>query len=358
MNSHKAKVKILYVVNHFRYHGGVEKMLSNKIDAWIEFYNYEVIVVTLNQENAEIVYLPKQPFRLIDMGIKKANQGKPADLFRFYKKLKNIMKLEKPDLLISTLTGLPSLLLPLIYPKVKKYLEVHSSGALSVTSSWKLKWPFLNRYNGVVLLNEDERQYYQLNNLHVIPNFVKPACTALDMPYKNRKKIIVAAGRIHADKQFDHLIKAWEMISDSFPEWTINIYGDGDKDLLKQYKEYILINKVERLQFLPATDSLDEILDSVSVFCLTSQTECFPMVLLECKNSALPAISYDSPNGPRHIIKNDGVLAEHNDIKGFAEKLSQLLKDDKKRVILSENAYNNRFIFSSSEIIKQWNNLL
>ncbi len=357
MNAYKSGRKILYVVNHFKYHGGIERMLSNKIDAWSEFYQDEVIVVTLNQGNSEIVYPPKFPFRLIDLKIENANAQSLNDLKQLYSKLKTIVKNEKPDILISTLTGIPSLLIPFINKKVKKYLEIHSSGALSVTKSWKYKWWFLNKYDGVVLLNEDEKQYYQLDNLIVIPNFISHKSDS-SPHYQNRSKTIISAGRIHQDKQYDHLIKIWEKLFDKFPEWSVEIYGDGDEDLLKQYTKYISTNKIERFTFNSATRQLDEVLSNASLFCLTSQTESFSMILLECKENALPTISYDCPNGPRHIIKNDGILIEHNNIESFSEKLCKLISDDELRKELAENAYQNKNVFSSNNIIKRWNKLI
>lgn len=357
MNLNKSKRKILYVVNHFKYHGGIERMLSNKIDAWSEFYEDEVIVVTLNQGNSEVVYPPKFSFRLIDLKIKNANAQNLSDLKQLYSRLKTILKNEKPDILISTLTGIPSLMLPLIESKVKKYLEIHSSGALSVTKNWKYKWWFLKKYDGVVLLNEDEKQYYQLDNLIIIPNFISPRIDSLHN-YENRRKTIVTAGRIHQDKQIDHLIKIWEKVFKKNPDWSVEIYGDGDEDLLKQYEKYISTNDVERISFKASTNQLAEVLKKASLFCLTSQTECFPMVLIECKESALPAISYDCPNGPRHIIKNDGLLVEHNNINEFEKKLDELIIDDEARKQMAKNAYENRHQFSSAEIIKMWKNLI
>lgn len=357
MNSNKSGRKILYVVNHFKFHGGIERMLSNKVDAWSEFYGDEVIVVTLNQGNSEIVYPPKFPFRLIDLEIKNANAQNLNDLMQLYRKLLTVLKNESPDILISTLTGIPSLLLPFIDSKVKKYLEIHSSGALSVTKSWKYKWWFLKKYDGVVLLNEDEKQYYQLDNLIIIPNFISPK-TGFSPHYENRRKTIVTAGRIHQDKQYDHLIKIWEKVFSKFPDWSVEIYGDGDLVLLEQYKQYIYSNNIERISFESARNNIDEVLSNSSIFCLTSQSESFSMILLECKESALPAISYDCPNGPRHIIENDGVLIEHNNIDNFTEKLEGLMNDENLRKQMAENAFDNKMLFSSKEIIKKWNKLL
>lgn len=332
-------------------------MLSNKIDAWSEFYDAEVLVVTLNQGNSEVVYPPKFPFRLIDLKIKNANAQKLTDLKHFYSKLKTILKNENPDILISTLTGIPSLLLPFIKRNVKKYLEIHSSGALSVTKSWRYKWWFLKKYDGVVLLNEDEKKYYKLDNLVVIPNFILYETDSLHN-YENRRKTIVSAGRIHQDKQYDHLIKIWDKVFNKFPDWSIEIYGDGDQNLLQLYNKYISENKMDRISFNDALKDLDKILSNSSLFCLTSQTECFPMVLLECKKNALPVMSYDAPNGPRNIISNDGILVEHNNINEFAEKLEDLILDEDGRKQMAINAYNNRTQFSSIEIIKMWKKLI
>ena len=82
------------------------------------------------------------------------------------------------------------------------------------------------------------------------------------------------------------------------------------------------------------------------------------MVLVECKQYSLPAISYDCPTGPRHVINNDGILVEHNNIDEFAKKLDELINDENLRKRMADNAYNNRTLFSSSEIIKKWRKLI
>ncbi|WP_140937941.1 glycosyltransferase [Sphingobacterium lumbrici] len=358
MKTAKSKTKnIVYVINQFYMHGGIQRMISHKIDAWIDNFGYKVTVITLNQGDNTIVYPPKNNFKLIDLGVEDANKHKLKDLFVFTSRLKKILNQEEPDLVITSLTGIPSLIVPLIKPQIKKALEIHSSGALSVTNSWKYKWIFLNCYHKVVLLNEDEKQYYKLSNLTVIPNFITSE-PHKDMTYENRKPTILAAGRIHPDKQYDHLIKIWELVYKEHPDWSLEVYGDGDAKLLNQYQEYITQTQLERIVFKPATQKLEEVMKGASLFVLTSDTECFPMVLIECKKSILPVISYDSPNGPRHIISNDGILVEHNNIKNFASELSNLIKNEELRKQLANNAYVNQIKFSSVEVIKKWNELL
>ncbi|MCP2037676.1 glycosyltransferase [Chryseobacterium sp. HSC-36S06] len=351
-------MKILYIVNHFKYHGGIERMLSNKIDAWIEEYGYDVVVVTINQNNAPIVYPPKNDFKLVDLKIqRKKKRYSVYELFTLISKVNKILRKESPDIVITTLTGIPSLLLPFILPKINKVLEIHSSGALSVTKSWKYKWWFLNKYHKIVLLNEDEKQYYQLNNLIVIPNFIQ-IDSGDNIVYRYRQKKIIAAGRIHPDKQYDHLLQIWNLVYQKFPDWKLEIYGDGDKSIITRLEDYIHSNKLNRVSIYPATNNLNEVMRRSSIFCLTSKTESFGMVILECKKNMLPVISYDSPNGPRHIISNDGVLVEQNNMEEFAEALEKMITEEDYRNQMAENAKINLNEFSSSKIIKMWKELI
>ena len=356
MKEFQKKNKILYLVNQFGMHGGIQRMLCHKIDAWINEYGYDVVVVTINQNNAPVIYPPQNSYNLFDLNLPEVNKQNIKALYTFRNRLKKVIKNESPDLIITTLTGLPSLILPFIYPQIKKVLEIHSSGALSVTPSWKYKWPFLNRYHKVILLNEDEKKYYNFTNLVIIPNFIPSNDEVIN--YENRGNRIIAAGRIHPDKQYDHLIKIWEKIFTKFPSWNLDIYGNGDRALLNEYQTYIKDHKIERVTFHPATDDIEKELMKASILCLTSATECFPMILIECKKFMVPVVSYDSPNGPRHIINNDGILVKHNNIDQFARKLAELMGNDKLRNFLAINAYKNQTEFSSAEIIKKWNNLL
>lgn len=356
MKALQKKTKILYLVNQFSMHGGIQRMLSHKIDAWVEECGYEVLVVTVSQNKAPIVYPPANDFKLIDLNLKGINQHDFKALYQFTKRIKKIINQESPDLVITTLTGIPSLILPLLKPKVKKVLEVHSSGELSVTSQWKYKWTFLKRYQKVVLLNEDEKKYYQLDNLLVIPNFITVGDSVVN--YESREKRVIAAGRIHAEKQYDHLIKIWEKIYKKFPEWKVDIYGNGDVNLLEAHQKYINDHQITGIEFHKATDNLEEELMKSSVLCLTSETECFPMILIESKKCMLPVISYDSPNGPRHIIKDDGILVENGNIGDFAKELTRILLDEEYRKELANHAVRNVHVFSAKEIIQKWNQLL
>jgi len=95
---------------------------------------------------------------------------------------------------------------------------------------------------------------------------------------------------------------------------------------------------------------------AASIYAMNSATECFPMVLLESLACGLPIISYDCPNGPRNIISNgeDGLLIESNNIDAFSVALSELIKNRKTRLKMSDNALNTAKRFKEQEVMQQW----
>lgn len=350
-------MKILYLVNHLKHHGGIEKMISLKVDAWKDNFESEVIVVAMNQGEEKVIYPPRNDYKFIDLGLPNINTYNVKQLFSFFRKVKNVINRENPDLIVSVLSGLPALILPFIKSKGKKALEIHTLGSKLVSGSWRYKWWILHKYDYVVLLSEDERKFFKLNNIKIIPNFLYVDYEK-KLNYNYRDKVIVSAGRINTQKQFLHAIKVWENIYMNHPDWKFEIYGDGDENLLKEYQSYILHNGIERIRFNPGTTKIQQTYENSSIYCMTSDYECFPMVLLECKTAMLPAVSYDLPNGPSRIIMDDGILVENKNIKKLSEVLSNLINNDLERKKMAEKAFENRVHFSAEKIIQLWYKLL
>lgn len=348
------KKKILYLSNNFTRYGGIARLLSQKIDAWTDILDWEVTVVTVHQQGRPPVFPPKNDFKLIDLDLPGINHYKIKDLIRFYNLLKTIFKKENPDLIVSSLSGVPSLLLPFIPSRGKKLMEIHAMGESLVSPAWKYKWWIYNKYKYMLLVNEDERPFFKLKNLKIIPNFIVIDPEASKVEFKQREKLILSAGRISEQKRFIHAVKVWERIFKKFPDWRFEIYGTGDKKLLNECLEYISSHHLERIQFFPPTPHLQDIFKKASVFCLTSVHESFGMVLAEAKNAGLPAISYDVPTGPGHIISDDGILIPNGDIEAFTQELSALMKDEELRKTLSENALKNRHDFSAERVMDIW----
>ena len=83
----------------------------------------------------------------------------------------------------------------------------------------------------IVLSYEDAAEWTELNNVTVIHN---PLPFFPDRQSDGSRKQVIAAGRYVPQKGFDMLIKAWKIVSEQHPDWTLRIYGDGFREELQK----------------------------------------------------------------------------------------------------------------------------
>ena len=365
-------MKILYCTNQIKNHGGIEKITSQKINALIQDFNHEVYLVTTYQYREQFKYKIHKKANLIDLAINYETDKSyyhPINLvfmLMHYFKLKATIKSIKPDLIVSVSFTPDQYFLPFIETKIPKIKELHSSGFVVSKSANLSKGivgffkniltSIFNKYNALVVLTVDELKYFPKAKTTVIPNFS-------DLKIKEnlkREKTIIAAGRISDVKNFTELAIIWKTICHKFPDWKIENYGNGDNKSVEKLMDTIFDLGVED-SFISdsSTNKLAEKMQKSSIFAMTSITECFPMVLLEAQICGLPIVSYDCPNGPRHIVNNDvdGFLIENKNQKMFAEKLISLMENEELRIQMSKNATINVQKYSKENALELWNNL-
>jgi len=92
---------------------------------------------------------------------------------------------------------------------------------------------------------------------------------------------------------------------------------------------------------------------------MTSHTESFGLVLIEAMAYKIPCIAFDSASGAREIINaSNGVLIENRDKSLFAQKVVELINDDKKYNLICNNAYKYCKIYLASNVKNSWLELL
>ncbi len=361
-------MKILYLNNQLYLHGGIEKILSQKINHLIDEFNYDVILCTSEHKNNEFIYPLNEKVRHIDLRIdyeRSKSYFHPLNLikvFKHFRALKKVIKSEQPDIIISVNKTPEEFFIPFIEKHIPKVKEFHSSGSNFGTSKsifGKLKRQLFNvfaRYDSLVVLNQDEKKYYPFKNVKVIPNFIN---IESNTKISEKENTIIAAGRIAPVKQFDHLILAWSQIANKFPNWQVKIFGDGDAELMDKLNILILELNIPNIAMMGQTSNLKRDMDKASVFAMTSATECFPMVLLEAQNAQMALISYDCPYGPRNIIKDKvtGILTPHNSIDDFAKSLQNLLVDERQIENLGVQAQLHVTKFSEQKVMRKWQKL-
>lgn len=112
-----------------------------------------------------------------------------------------------------------------------------------------------------------------------------------------RSKKIIYLSRLHPKKGLESLLSAWKVISNNFPDWSLEIYGgdtiyDSSSGYLSLLKEICLFDKLERVNFHGPIFDMEKlkVLQSASIFILPTYSENFGIVVGEALASATPVI--------------------------------------------------------------------
>lgn len=180
------------------------------------------------------------------------------------------------------------------------------------------------------------------DHVHFIPNAVAPP-TARATPFARGTVDscpvkIVAAGRLHAKKGFDILIRAIGKLRAYDLDVTCEIAGEGDERgaLEALIRELDLSPCVKLVGW---TDDVAGFLATGDVFAFPSHQEGFPLTLLEAMAVGLPVVATEI-DGPNEILK-DGVhgrLVPDDDVDRLAEALGEVVADPETAVRLGEAA--------------------
>ncbi|MCZ8197318.1 MAG: glycosyltransferase [Flavobacterium sp.] len=366
-------MRILFTTDQIYLHGGIEKVMAEKANYFADVLNYEVYILTTEQKGYEPCYFLSNKIKRVDIGvnyIRFISYFHPKNISKIpfhFKQWKKTISAIKPDVIISCNYAFDFYWTPFFLRQIPKLKEFHSSRYFEEidrkNASFLKKMIFLindfieSKYTKLILLNDDEAQYYRSNNLEIIPNPITINDDSVAI-LNNHKAI--AAGRIAPVKGFEKAILAWKIVVEQNSDWELHIYGQGEKKYIESLQNLINENNLQKNVIIKnAVSNLDLILLDYSIYVMTSLTECFPMILLESLASGLPIVSFDCPHGPKNIITNneDGFIVKNQDIIALSEKINLLINDHELRIAIGKKGKQNSYRFSKENVILKWQNL-
>ena len=314
------------------------------IDAIGEWDNYrnsisnKINIIKLNDKNY-FNFLPRGGFL----------KSRFSYLFIFFInffKLKNVLQEKKPDfLIVHLITSLPIFLSLFLKNETKIILRL--SGLPKLNSIRYLFWklfskkihcitcPTIATYNNLI-----KKNIFDKDKIHVLHD---PAILLND--YSNKKfenienqkeksnKVILAIGRLTHQKNFPFLITAFKKINEKYPEYILQILGDGEQksELIELINKLNLEGKVTLLGF---QKNVYKYLINSDCFVLSSLWEDPGFVLLEAGLSNTIVISSNCNNGPEEILENgkNGFLFQNNNLQDFLSKFEEFKKADNKQL--------------------------
>lgn len=339
--------------------GGAERVVANLSDYFIRNGNEVSIVTTIKKRSYYELNEKVELYGLDD--IKRGRNFLTKNLIRI-KRLNEIVKLKKPDIILSFLPE-PSyrmLLLKLCNRKLKVIVSVRNDPKIEYKSIrnrivMKLLYPLAD---GFVFQTDEAKEYFNnkiQNNSIVIPNPLGKQFVNAKINNK-KEKIIISVGRLEPQKNQKMLIKAFANIADEIPEYKLIIYGEGT--LRRDLEMLIVQEELEDRVLLPG--SIDNIIDELNkaeVFVLSSDYEGMPNALMEAMAMGLPCISTDCPcGGPKYLFGEEkkGILVKPNDISDLSSKMKYLLNNEQEKNNLSKNAIKIREVLNPDRIQMIW----
>ena len=307
----------------FRLSHYIENIVFHEVEiSNYPLFEFPLYSLSLASKMVEVAEFEKLDLLHVHYAIPHATSAYLAkEMMRNNRDLKIFTTLHGTDI---TLVGLEPSFLPLVKFSIEK-----SDGVTAVSRFLKEK----------TITN-----YSCESDIRVIPNFVD---TDLFKPESNgefRKaiapngeKILIHTSNFRPVKRVPDTIKIFEEVQKEIPSKLI-LVGDGpDRSECERLSRQL--DLCDKVKFLGKQDGLVEILSSSDLFLIPSQSESFGLAALEAMACGLPVISSSVGGLPELVRHNEtGFIAEIGDVDRMAKYALELLGNDKKYRLFSENS--------------------
>ncbi len=175
--------------------------------------------------------------------------------------------------------------------------------------------------------------------------------------YKANKKsdiLLVIARMEEGQKRISNILKVWNRLLWKYKNWRLVVVGNG-KDL-EYYKEYVRKNNIGRVEFVGASDNVQQFYSTSKIFLMTSIWEGFGMTLIEAQSFGCVPVAFDNFAALHDIINgSNGAIVKSNDLDEYVKTVDDLMGHDAKLNEMSVQAINSsRHNFDTDKILDEW----
>ena len=323
--------------------GGAQRVVSRLAEHWSEKGNV-VTIVTLSDTGDDFFYLP-QGINRESVGLNNPSASYRAAIIQNIRRvlrLRGILRRLKPSVAIGFIGPNVVLLVAASFGiKVRTVAAERNDPSLqSFGKIWDRLRVLSYRSADRVTVNS-VGAYKTLskkiapNRLLVTPNPIPLVCHGPSLgvggPY------ILGVGRLHTQKGFDILLKAFASVN--APNWRLIIVGDGpERERLETIAQELKIK--ERIVLAGTVQNPDPYYRGADIFVMPSRYEGTPNALMEAMCYGLPVIITDASSGPKELLgdSNSGLVTPVGDFGALALSLQTLIDNSVLRATIAKNA--------------------
>ena len=374
------KYKIVYCTPALYSAGGTERVVSVKANYFVDVLGYDVTVIVTEGKNGNSFFPLSDKVEVINLGINfeelwNISFVKKVLLYlkkqRKYKKsLTNELLRIRPDITITTLRREINFINEIPDGSIKigeqhlsrtNYRKIDTRFSKFYEISFFRWWKdrvvsSLTKLDRLVVLTSDAAsEWPELSNITMIADPL-PIKVSYNSPLTAKR--VITIGRYSYEKGYDLLLRVWSIVEKKCTDWQLDIFAMGDPTPYVKIMDELSIDKTRCHLNSSVVDVESEYVNS-SILVQPSRTEGFGLVLVEAMACGLPVISFDCENGPRSIVTDgeDGFLIPPFDVESFANRLFQLMNDDKLRRTVGENGKRKSQLYQIDSVGSQWKQL-
>ncbi len=298
-------MKKLFLVTHKMSGGGCERVIAQLL----ERFSADGVDCTLISECAVSSFY-SLPDCVGHVYLGRGETLRSSEIPRAYLRLRRLVRRERPDVVLAmpekvnvwTVLALLGTGVPVV---VSERNDPHRHPESRVKRLLRrLAYPFAA---GFIFQTEEAAAYFGTRIRArgvVLDNPLDGA--RIPAPYEGpRKKVITAAGRLHPQKNFAMLLRAFARFYRVHHDYSLVIYGEGEQreKLAGLASRLGVAGAVE----LPGqTKTLPEDISDCAIFALSSDYEGMPNALIEAMACGLCCIATDCPIGGVASLIRDG----------------------------------------------------
>lgn len=276
-----------------------------------------------------------------------------------------LFKKEKPDILVSFLF-MPNFLTAIIGKilGIPTIISERGDPYRHKSKTMKFIYHFYNWASGAVFQSYGAQAFFSKKLQErscVIPNPVALKAGIMVAEWEKRKKTIAFVARFEvAQKRQDIMLKAFRIVQNKHPDYSLDFYGDGsDEEKMKELTRSLGLS--ESVRFNGVVNKVEEKISHSRLFVLSSDFEGIPNSLMEAMSIGLPCVSTDcSPGGARMLIENEenGLLVPCGNPEELAKAINRMIEDEQFAERCGAAAVRVKDKYAIDKIMDAWENYI
>lgn len=350
------KKKSLMLVTGGLGSGGLERIVTNVANHYAK-KGWNVSILLLLEST---VFRPLEPSIKLYSFNKSTHSHKWTRMPAWIRFIKRHIKIEHPEIIVAMTFKIGAMVRMACKDKTARII-VRETNDPQIRNKFvnKITDYFVKKCDGIIFQTEWERLCHSKNCQKIGRIIVNPVDIPASASFPKRKAI-VTMGRLVKQKNHDILIRAFAIVHKKYPDYVLEIYGQGSLEDNERLLNVIKEEKIENVvKLMGAHQNVHDCIRDAEMFVLTSEHEGLSNALLEAWLMGIPCITSDW-NGASEVITDhiNGLIVKKRDISALASAMEYYIEHPEIAEEFTVKAKTFALKYDINCVMTQWEDFL